>query len=84
MGGGGRYNGMSVDIPCRKLNSHNMIGDFKGIFFEITLRKNKWLFFSGYNPKKENIANFLTNVASILDHFLTNYDNLFLMGRFQY
>ena len=69
-------------IPCKILKSYNTIGDFEGIFFEINLRKNKRLFFGGYNPKKENIVNFLTNVASTLDHFLTNYDNLFLMGDF--
>ena len=39
-------------------------------------------FFGGSIPKKENIANFLLNVASTLDHFLTSYDNLFLMGDF--
>ena len=69
-------------ILCRKLNSYNTIGDFEGIFFVINLRKNKWPFFGGYNPKKENIVNFLTNVASTLDYSLTNYNNLFLMGDF--
>ena len=71
-----------MGIPCRKLNRHNSVGDFEGIFFEINLKKKKWLFFGEYNPEKENIANFLLNVASTLDHFLTNYDNLFLMGDF--
>ena len=80
--GGGIMVYVREGIPCRKLKSHNTIGDFEGIFFEIDLRKNKWNFFGGYNPKKENIVNFLTNVGSTLGHFITNYDNQFIMGDF--
>ena len=67
--GGGIIVYIREGIPCRKIKSHNPNGDFEGIFFEINLRKNKWLFFGGYNPKKENIVNFLTNVSSTLEHF---------------
>ena len=80
--GGGIIVYIREGIPCRKIKSHNPFGDLEGVFFEINLRKNKWLFFGGYKPKKENIVNFLTNVSSTLEHFLTKYDNLFLMGDF--
>ena len=75
--GGGIIVYIRESIPCRKIKSYNPFSDFEYIFFEINLRKNKWISFGGYNPKKENIASFLTNVSSTLEHFLTKYDNCF-------
>ena len=36
----------------------------------------------GYNPKKENIKNFLGHIGRELDKFLPNYENLLLLGDF--
>ena len=46
------------DIPCKLLKKSNA-ENFEGIFLEINLRKSKWPLFGGYNPKKDNISNFL-------------------------
>ena len=80
--GGGVIIYVREDIPCRLLNSHKTIEKLEGIFIEINLRKNKWLLFGGYNPKKENIANFLTYLSPIMDHYIGKYDNILLLGDF--
>ena len=38
--------------------------------------------FGGYNPHKENTANFLSQLIPILDHYLSKYDNYLLVGDF--
>ena len=81
-GGGGVIIYVREDIPCRQLKSHNTPDNFEGIVLEINLRKVKWLLFGGYNPYKENTANFLTKLTPILDHYLSKYDNYILIGDF--
>ena len=36
----------------------------------------------GYNPKKENISCFLNHVSKGLDKYITDYDNMILLGDF--
>ena len=50
--GGGVLIYIRDDIPCKQLKSHNVANDIEGIFIELVLRKNKWIPFGGYNPKK--------------------------------
>ena len=80
--GGGVIIYVREDIPCRQLNNHKPHGNLEGIFFEINMNKNKWLFFGGYNPKKEYIVNFVTYISTILHHYIGKYDNIFFYGRF--
>ena len=56
--------------------------NFEGIFFEINLKKSKWLLFGGYNPHKDNISNFLNQFGPILDYYMPKYDNFLLLGDF--
>ena len=51
-------------------------------FIELNLRRKKWLWFSGYNPRKELITNILNKVGIHIDNHLGNYDNLILIGDF--
>ena len=81
-GGGGVIIYVRGDIPCRELTSHFKPNNFEGIVFEINLRKTKWLLFGGYNPHKENIKQFLTQLTTILNHYLSKYDNYLLIGDF--
>ena len=45
------------------------------MFIEMTVRKAKWLIRSGYNPRKENTAYFLSHVSKGIDKVLVNYEN---------
>ena len=80
--GGGLLIFVKEHIPCRILSSHNENNNFEGIFFEINLRKKKWLIVGGYNPKKEDIGHFLNKLTTNLNHYLDKYDNLILLGDF--
>ena len=80
--GGGIIIYIRDDIPSRELNDHSSTIHFEGIFFEINLRKSKWLLFGGYNPQKENIGNFVNQMGIILDHYMPKYDNFLLLGDF--
>ena len=79
--GGGVIVFIREDIPCKELK-FQANKEIEGIFFEINLRSTKWLFMSGYNPKKENIACFLKYISQGIDKYLCNYDNLLLIGDF--
>ena len=70
------------DIPSRELKAHPCTINFEGIFFEINLKKSKWLVFGGYNPHKDYITNFLDQLGPCLDHYMSKYDNFILLGDF--
>ena len=55
---------------------------FEGIFFEVNLRKSKWLMFGGYCNRKANIITFLDHVDSALDLHMSRIDNFLIMGDF--
>ena len=80
--GGGVLIYIRDDITCRELKEHPYITNLEGIFVEINLKKTKWLIFGGYNPSKDNIANFVNGVGPILDYYMPKYDNFLLLGDF--
>ena len=61
---------------------HPSLIDFEGIFFEINLRKIKWLVFGGYNPNKHTIIDFVNKLGTSLDHYMSKYENFLLLGDF--
>ena len=80
--GGGVIIYVREDIPSRELKDHPPTINFEGIFFEINLKKSKWLLFGGYNPHKENIRNFVNQLGPVLDHYMPKYENFLLLGDF--
>ena len=80
--GGGVLVYVSEAIPCRKLAIQSSATNLEGIFLEINLRKKKWLVFGGYNHNKLNAVNFLTNLRHTLDHYMSQFDNVLLLGDF--
>ena len=80
--GGGLLFFIHDDLECKEIKSHKLPKKTEGIFLKLTIRNTKWLIMGGYNPKKENIKNFLDQVGKELDKFLPNYENLLLLGDF--
>ena len=80
--GGGVIIYVREDIPSKELKDHTSPNNFEGIFFDINLKKSKWLVFGGYNPNKNNITNFTCQLGPILDFYMAKFDNLLLLGDF--
>ena len=80
--GGGVIIYFREDIPSREMTVHPTAINFVGIFFEINLKKSKWLLFGGYNPHKDNISNFLNQLGPILYYYMPKYGNFLLLGGF--
>ena len=80
--GGGVIIFIREDIPCKALNKHIFPTNMEGLFIEINLRKVKWLFFGGYNPRIENISYFLTNLGTAMDLYTRSYENILILGDF--
>ena len=70
------------DIPCKILPNTEWPKELEGIFIEINLRKNKWLLFTGYNPHKQFISQFLDSLSVCIEKLLNKYDNILLLGDF--
>ena len=70
------------DLRSKELHGINRsLGfDFEGIFFEINLRKCKWLVLGGYNNNKTNIDNFLACAGPVLDQQMSKLDNFRILG----
>ena len=79
--GGGGVMFIREDIPCREIKLQ-VPKNFEGYFFEVKLRKQKWLLCVGYNPNKNGISNFLNILGKSLDRHLSTYENLIFMGDF--
>ena len=80
--GGGILLYFRKDLPCKELKSHNLSTNIESIFIELTLRKTKWVLVGGYNPKKETISTFLSEMSKGLDKYICHYDNILLLGDF--
>ena len=78
--GGGLMILIRNDLPCHELKSHVLPSDVECTFLEMRIRQSKWLIVGGYNPHKENITYFLSNVGRELDRYLPKYENLLILG----
>ena len=80
--GGGLMLYINENIPCRPLNEHPKFPDLELIVFELHQSKHKSLFLGIYKPLCQNEIHFLHRINSILDHYLTTYENFILIGDF--
>ena len=71
---------INENIPCRPLNEHPKFPDLELIVFELHQSKRKWVFLGIYKPPCQNDIEFLNRKNSILDHYLTTYENIILIG----
>ena len=68
------------DIPSKLLRNFSFPEDFQALPFEITLKKQKWLIISVYNPDKNTGKLFLENLSLLLDFYLRSYDSYVIIG----
>ena len=73
---------INENIPCRPLNEHPKFSDLELIVFEFHQSKRKWLFLGICKPPCQNEIEFLHRINSILDPYLTTYENIILIGDF--
>ena len=62
------------DIPSKPLTDHKLPHYIEGIFVELNLRKNKWLFFGSYHPPSQSDKYFFNHVQNGLDIYSKFYD----------
>ena len=78
--GGGLIFYMNENIPCRELSPEQNDSNFEIIFLEITLRNRKWLLIGLYKPPGQKEKSFLEKLDSILNKYISKYENIILIG----
>ena len=71
---------INENISCRPLNKHPKFPHVELIVFELCQSKRKWLFLGIKKPLCQNNIEFLNRINSVLDHYLTIYENIILIG----
>ena len=80
--GGGIILYIRDDIPCKLLPSDELLENIECLMVEIILKKAKWLIVNFYNPSKTLISKQLALLSKAIDHYISNYDNILIMGDF--
>ena len=80
--GGGVLIYAREDIPSKPLTDHKLPHYIEGIFVELNLRKNKWLFFGSYHPPSQSDKYFFNHVQNGLDIYSKFYDRYMLVVDF--
>ena len=79
--GGSIFLWIREDIPS-KILTYNSNCDIEPLFFEINLRKRKWLLNSSSNPNKSQISHHVESVNSLLNEYSKKYKNYVFIGDF--
>ena len=80
--GGGFMFYVNENIPCRELSPEQNDSNFEVISLEITLRNRKWLLIGLYKPPGQKEKGSLENLNSILNKYISKYENIILIGDF--
>ena len=62
---------VNENIPCGELSPEQNDSNFEIIFLEITLRNRKWLLIGLYKPPGQKEKDFLENLNSILNKYIS-------------
>ena len=68
------------DISSCLLTEYKLQDNTECLLIEINIRKKKWLFCCSYNPNKNNISKHLRGLNKGLDTYISQYDNIMLLG----
>ena len=78
--GGGILLYVRDDISSCLLTEYKLQDNIECLFIKINIRKKKWLFCCSYNPNKNNISKHLHCLSKGLDTYISQYDNIMLLG----
>ena len=78
--GGGILFYVREDIPAKVLSVETL--PTESFYVQIDLRKKKWLVSCSYNPHRDNISNHLQTISKSLYLYLSQYDNIAIVGDF--
>ena len=73
---------VKAHFPSRLLSNHIWPKDIQAIPFELSLRKEKWMFMCIYRPPKQDSQYFLEHLSLIIDHCSSIYDNHIILWAF--
>ena len=80
--GGGIILYVRDDIPSKEPKAIYLANDKEYIFIEINLYKKKWLICGSYRPCKNQVKNQTMFLSKNLDHYLSLYENIIILGDF--
>ena len=71
-------------LICNSLEDINNLNS-EIILSEITIKNNKWAIFSACRPPcNSNIETFLGDLSNLLNKYLSKYDNIIIIGDFNF
>ena len=79
---GGMLVYIKSSLPSRIMSNFKVPKNTEVIPFELTIRKEKWLFFSVYNPPLQSKNYFLDTLNDLLDFCSGIYDSKVVFGDF--
>ena len=82
--GGGLILYIRDNISAKGLKQYKLPTDIEAIIIEINLWKRKWLLCGNYNHHEGSISYHLENISKLLDFYLSKYDNILVLGDFNY
>ena len=80
--GGGILIYVRERTPIKELRSYKPPNDIECSLFDLTVRKQNWIFISIYRPPSQPEQYFFCEIGKTLDHFCTKYENIILIGDF--
>ena len=81
-GKGGLLVYVNKNIQSKYLQSSHLPNDVQVIPIEVNLKQRKLLVVSIYRSLKQKLANFLSSITDLLDHYLKTYEDFIVIDDF--
>lgn len=79
---GGMLVYIKEDIPSKRLKTHTLPIDIQVVPIELNFKKAKWLLIPIYRPPSKSKVEFISHLSHLIDNYVSNYDNILLLGDF--
>ena len=79
---GGLFVYVRKNIQSKYLQSSHLPNDVQVIPIEVNLKQRKLLVVSIYRSPKQKLANFLSSITDLLDHYLKTYEDFIVIDEF--
>ena len=75
---------VNENIPCKIVSVEGFSNDCELIVIEFSIKTRNWLCIGFYKPPSQNDKYFLDNLSLILNKLTCQFDNITLMGDFNF